>query len=98
MTAYVIAEITPTDADGYLKVSAPILAKVIIDGGGKFVARGGKTLSIEGAPPAPRVVVFQFDSLEKASALLDSEAFRSACAEGKKYTSFRIYAVEGIAS
>ena len=41
--------------------------------GGKFLARGGKTVTLEGPPAKNRVVVIEFPSLEKAE-----EFYRSA--------------------
>ncbi len=36
--------------------------------GGKFLAAGGKTTTIEGEPPKARVVIQQWDSVEKIQA------------------------------
>jgi uncharacterized protein (DUF1330 family) len=63
--AYNIAEITIKDQDGYTKEYLPLITKAFTDAGGKFLVRGGKTISYEGASPAPRVVVVQFESLDK---------------------------------
>jgi uncharacterized protein (DUF1330 family) len=42
-----------------------VIGKLTTDAGGKFLARGGKTISVQGAPPEPRIVVVQYDSLDK---------------------------------
>ena len=52
--AYNVAEITIRDQDGYDKQYLPLVAKAITDAGGKFIVRGGQTISYEGAAPAPR--------------------------------------------
>jgi len=62
--AYVIAEITIKDQDGYLKEFAPAVVKAQEASGGKFLVRGGKTESQLGSPPAPRVIVVEYDSLD----------------------------------
>ncbi len=93
--AYVIAEINVTDKDGYVKEFLPVAAKAIQDAGGKYVVRGGKAVSLQGAPPAARVVVTQYESLDKAQAWWDSPARKDADAIGEKYATFRIFAVEG---
>lgn len=68
--AYNIVEITIKDQDGYNKEYLPPITKAIADAGGKFLVRGGKTISYdEGTAPAPRVVVVQFESLDKLQAL-----------------------------
>ena len=50
--AYNIAEITTKEQDGYNKEYLPLVTKAITDAGGKFIVRGGKTISYEGAAPA----------------------------------------------
>jgi uncharacterized protein (DUF1330 family) len=93
---YVIAENVVSDPDKYAKDFAPMIAKTIEEAGGKFLARGGKTVGIHGAPPAPRVVIVQFDSLEKAQAWANSAAAKAAFAIGEKYSTLHDYAVEGV--
>ena len=94
--AYNVAEITIKDQDGYNKEYLPLVAKAITDAGGKFIVRGGKTISYEGAAPAPRVVVVQFENLDKLQALYNSASYKDAIAVGDKYSTQRIFAVEGI--
>jgi len=94
--AYVVSEITITNQDGYNKDYVPPVVKTIQDGGGKFIARGGKTVSFLGAPPAPRVVVIQFESIDKAQAWFNSSANKDAQTIGDKYATFHSYAVEGV--
>ena len=94
--AYNIAEIAIKDQDGYNKEYLPLITKALTDAGGKFVVRGGKAISFEGAPPAPRVVVIQFESLEKLQALYESAPYKQAVAIGDKYATQRIFGVEGV--
>ena len=94
--AYNIVEITIKDQDGYNKEYLPLITKALADAGGKFLVRGGKTLSYEGAAPAPRVVVIQFESLDKLQALYNSAAYKDATAVGDKYATQRIFGVEGV--
>src|ERR1700752_4475891 len=82
--AYNIAEIAVKDQDGYTKEYLPLISKALTDAGGKFVVLGGKTISFEGTAPAPRVVVIQFESLDKLQALYDSVAYKQAVAIGDK--------------
>ena len=95
-TAYNIAEITIKDQDGYNKEYLPLIAKALTDAGGKFLVRGGKTISYEGAAPAPRVVVVQFESLDKLQALYNSAPYKDAVAVGDKYAIQRIFGAEGV--
>ena len=94
--AYNIAEITIKDQDGYNKEYLPVITKALTDAGGKFIVRGGKTISYEGAAPAPRVVVVQFENLDKLQALYNSASYKDAIAVGDKYSTQRIFGVEGI--
>jgi uncharacterized protein (DUF1330 family) len=94
--AYNVAEITIKDQDGYNKEYLPLVTKAITDAGGKFIVRGGKTISYEGAAPAPRVVVVQFENLDKLQALYNSASYKDAIAVGDKYSTQRIFGVEGI--
>ena len=93
--AYNIAEITIKDQDGYNKEYLPLITKALTDAGGKFIVRGGKTISYEGAAPAPRVIVVQFESLDKLQALYNSASYKDAIAVGDKYSTQRIFGVEG---
>lgn len=68
---------------------------IITDGGGKFLSRGSKTISIRGEPPK-RIVVIAFENLDKAQAAFTSPAYAEALMYGEKYAKFRIYAVEGL--
>jgi uncharacterized protein (DUF1330 family) len=94
--AYVVSEITVTNQGAYDKEYVPPVLKSIQDGGGKFIARAGKTLTFIGAPPAPRVVLLQFESMDKAQAWFNSPATKAAAAIGEKSATFRSYAVEGL--
>jgi uncharacterized protein (DUF1330 family) len=94
--AYNIVEITIKDQDGYNKEYLPIITKALTEAGGKFIVRGGKTISYEGAAPAPRVVVVQFENLGKLQALYNSASYNDAIAVGDKYSTQRIFGVEGV--
>jgi uncharacterized protein (DUF1330 family) len=94
--AFNIAEITITNDEAYTKEYVPPILKSIQDSGGKFIVRGGKTASVVGTPPAPRITVIQFESLDKAQAWINSPAYKAAQAIGDKYATFRAYQVEGV--
>jgi uncharacterized protein (DUF1330 family) len=94
--AYVIDQIDVSNLDAYVKEFGPLAGKAIEAGGGKYLARGGKTALIEGEPPKGRVVVLAFDSLEQAQAAFSSPAMLEARKIGDKYATFRTFAVEGL--
>ena len=95
--AYVIAEVSITDQDRYMKEFLPARAKAIAESGGRYIVRGGNAISVRGAPPAGRVIVVQYDSFDKARAFIESAAFKDSQALGDKYANIRIFAVEGVA-
>jgi len=63
--------------------------------GGKFLA-GGPGTSLEGAPPATRVTIQMWDSLEKAQAWRNEADYKKAREIGDKYAKFRATAVEAM--
>src|SRR5262249_27486790 len=94
--AYVIAEIDVMDQNGYAKEYLSRGPKLINEeGGGKYLSRGSKTVSIKG-DPAKRIVLFAFESLDRAQAAFASPGYAEAYAHGEKYAKFRIFAVEGL--
>lgn len=94
--AYVIGEIDVSDQDGYAKEYQSRSVKPIVEeGGGKFLSRRAKTISIRGEPPK-RIVLFAFENLDRAQAAFASPGYAEAYAHGEKYAKFRIYAIEGI--
>lgn len=94
--AYVISEIDVTNADAYAKEYVPLANKALAESGQKRLASGGKTITLAGAPPASRIVLSVFESLEKAQTAYSSPAYLEARKIGDKYGKLRIFAVEGI--
>jgi uncharacterized protein (DUF1330 family) len=90
---YVVANVK--NPDGYMKEFLPSAAKAIAEAGGKYVVRGGKTVSLQGEAPPSRVVVLRFESMDKAQTWYDSLARRDSQAIGDKYATIRIFLVEG---
>src|SRR5262245_17035883 len=81
--AYVIAEIDVTDQDSYAKEYQSRAVKPIQEeGGGKFLSRGSKSISIRGEPPK-RIVLFAFESLDRAQAAFFSPGYAEALAHGE---------------
>jgi uncharacterized protein (DUF1330 family) len=91
---YTVSEIQITNLDAYLKEFAPVAQASIRAAGGKIIA-GGPGTSLEGAPPATRVTIQMWDSLEKAQAWRTGADYKKAREIGDKYAKFRAIAVEG---
>jgi len=96
--AFVIAEIDLSNPEAFVKEFAPIAQKALATGSGyKALARGNKTVSIEGAAPKSRIVINHFDNMDEALKAYNSAAYKEARKIGDKYATFRIYVTEGVA-
>jgi uncharacterized protein (DUF1330 family) len=93
---YSVAEINVTNLDAYLKEYAPLAQAGIKAGGGRLLAAGQNVTSVEGQPPASRVAIQAWDSIEKLQAWRNSAAFKEARQIGDKYAKFRTFTVEGL--
>src|SRR6266849_8075105 len=75
--AYVVVQVdvtNPTQYAEYMKRSPDIIAKF----GGRFIARGGRTVTLEGPPARSRVVVVEFPSFERAQQFYTSPEYQAA--------------------
>jgi uncharacterized protein (DUF1330 family) len=74
MPAYVIVEINITDPAGYeeyRRLGPPTVAPY----GGKFVVRGGKVEVLEGEWEPKRLVVLEFESVDRAKQWWSSQEY-----------------------
>ena len=92
--AYTIAEVEVTDQATYQEYQRGAGAQIPA-AGGRFIARGGRTFVVNGAPPK-RAVVLQWESFEKAQAFFESEAYRRLVPTRDKSSTFRAYVIEGV--
>jgi uncharacterized protein (DUF1330 family) len=95
MPAYVIAEvevIDPIEYVEYRRLVLPTLASY----GGRFLARGGETASLEGTAPAGRIVLLEFPDLAQAKAWWASEEYAPAKAIRLRTAKSRLIAVAGV--
>ena len=94
---YLVQEITVSDLDAYVKDFVP-KARALGDASSRGLTIGsGKVTSIEGEPQKARVVIRQWESMEKIQAWLNSPEYKELRKVGDKSAKFRIYAVEGVA-
>ena len=77
MTAYLIARVNVTDMEQYKKYVA-VTPGIIEKFGGRFIARGGETVTLEGPEEKNRVVLVEFPSMEKAKAFYYSDEYQAA--------------------
>jgi uncharacterized protein (DUF1330 family) len=77
MAAYIIAKVNITDWDQY-KEYTKVTPGVIEKFGGRFLARGGEIITLEGPEETRRVVILEFPSLEKAKEFYYSKEYTEA--------------------
>lgn len=95
MAAYIVVEIDVTDPAGYeeyRKVGPPTVAAY----GGKFVVRGGKVEVLEGDWAPRRLVVIEFESVERAKQWWSSEEYSAPKRVRQKTAIANMIVVEGV--
>jgi uncharacterized protein (DUF1330 family) len=95
MTAFVILDIDvhdPVTYEEYKKLAPPSIAAY----GGRYVARGGKVETLEGNWQPQRIVVLEFESMEKAKTWLNSPEYHPAHEMRTQSAHTRSILVEGI--
>ncbi len=94
MAAYVIVDVDVTDPvgyDEYKKLAPPAVAAY----DGKYLARGGKTETLEGDWSPTRLVILEFPSVERAKQWLNSPEYSAAKQLRHKYGKSRMVVVAG---
>lgn len=94
MAAYVIAEVTVTDPEGYEEYK-PLAGASVVANGGSYEVRGGAVESLEGEPVTGRVVVLKFDSVDAARDWYDSDGYQAALPIRQRCAQSRVFIVEG---
>ncbi|HEX8039417.1 MAG TPA: DUF1330 domain-containing protein [Chryseosolibacter sp.] len=94
MKAYIIVDVKITDParyEDYKKLTPGSLVPYE----GRFIARGGRTETLEGTWKPGRVVILEFPSLEKAKAWWSSEGYAPAKALRQSASITEMIVVEG---
>lgn len=94
MAAYIIVDVKVTNPEVYQNYTKLVPATVDAYGG-KFIVRGGKTETLEGDWQPNRVVVLEFESVEKAKAWWNSEEYREPKALRHSAAQAQMIVVEG---
>ena len=94
--AYVFVEIDVKDQDGYNKDFLPKAQANIKESGGKYLGGGAnKGISLNGAPPANRVVLLEFANVDALKAFAVKQK-QLEVEIGDKYATFRGIGIEGV--
>jgi uncharacterized protein (DUF1330 family) len=75
MSAYIIVEIDIVDPAGYEEYKE-LAGATVEKYGGRYIVRGGKTEVLEGDWKPKRIVVLEFESMQRAKDWLNSEEYR----------------------
>ena len=85
-------EPTASDASRYSERSGPS----VVRHGGRYLARGGATVTLEGDWEPDRLVVIEFESVEAARAWYDSDDYREIRQMREGAGEWRMVVVEGV--
>jgi uncharacterized protein (DUF1330 family) len=94
MAAYIIAEVTITDPQGFEQYRQLVPATVA-KYGGTFVVRGGQMAKLEGDWEPKRLVIIEFESAERAKQWWASEDYREAKALRQRTAQTNLIVIEG---
>ncbi len=92
MPALWIAHVTVSDADAYGKY-AELAGPAIAKHGGRFIARGGRFVQLEGKE-RPRNVVAKFETVEDAVACYNSPEYQEALSHARGASERELLVVE----
>jgi uncharacterized protein (DUF1330 family) len=95
MAAYVIVEIEIVDPVGYEEYKKQAAATVLKHGG-KYIVRGGAMEVLEGDWKPKRLVVLQFESMQRAKEWLHCEEYREPRKMRRRTAKTNMILVEGI--
>ena len=93
--AYVLVQSDVTNPDqyaGYAKLTPAIIEQY----GGKFLTRGGRSITLEGHKAPARVVVIEFPSYEMAQAFYNGPEYSAARKLRAGAATMQIVLVEGL--
>ncbi|MFV0360006.1 DUF1330 domain-containing protein [Tropicimonas sp.] len=92
MPALWIAHVTVTDEESYMKYAA-LASEAIREHGGRFIARGGRYVQLEGRE-RPRNVVARFPSVEDAENCYRSDLYQQALSHARGASERELLIVE----
>jgi uncharacterized protein (DUF1330 family) len=95
MAAYLLIRVDVHDWEryrAYMQATPAALAKY----GGKFIARGGETVTLEGPEETRRVALVEFPSLAQAKAFYASPEYEAAKALRAGACDAQFVAIEGL--
>lgn len=95
MAAYLVAELEITDPATFEEYRKGVPATIAAYGG-RYLARGGASESLEGGWAPKRMVILEFPSLAQAKAWYASPEYRDLLAMRKRATKSKLVMIEGV--
>ena len=95
MSAYVVVEVTVSDPatyEEYKRLAPPSIAQYQ----GRYIARGGRTETLEGDWAPKRLVLLEFPTMELARAWWESSEYADAKAMRQRSATTRMVLLEGL--
>lgn len=95
MAAYIIGRVQVTDWPRYaeyMKQTPGIIAQY----GGRFIARGGESMTLEGPEVMERVVILEFPTFDAAKQFFHSEEYQQAKSVREGAAVAQFYAIDGV--
>ena len=95
MAAYLVARVNVTDWDKYreyMKVTPGVVEKFE----GKFLARGGEMVAMEGPEESQRLVLLEFPTLEKIKEFYNSPEYQGAINLRTGAATAKFIAIDGV--
>lgn len=93
--AYYVAEVDVHDLEAYKTKYVPYVAATLAPFGGHYLAAGGRSEAVEGSPPAKRIAILQFPSVDKARDWYNSAEYGKLKAVRHAVAATRSFIVEG---
>ena len=94
MTAYVIAQLTVTDPEGF-EAYRQAVSPVIEAHGGRFLVRGSTVSSLEGEAGRPRIIVLEFPDKATAEGFYNSPEYQGILPLRQNAATGSVIIVEG---
>ena len=95
MAAYVIVEIDIVDPAGYEEYKKRVVP-LVEEYGGEYIVAGGQIETLEGDWKPKRIVVLEFESVQRAKEWLNCEAYREPRKMRHRTAKTNMILVEGV--
>jgi uncharacterized protein (DUF1330 family) len=95
MAGYVIVEIEVTDSIGYEEYKK-LAGATVTKYGGKYIVRGGAAETLEGDWQPKRIVILQFENVQRAKEWLNCPEYREPRKMRHRTAKTKMIVVEGL--